>query len=78
MENENEPLTTGKIILTIIYLLIFPAMLILLSGDWMWIEGWIFGIWFMVLCLTVIFYLYRNDPSLLKERYKKPEVRNFA
>lgn len=61
-----------KILLTFIYLLIFPALILFLSGDWFWTEGWIFGIWFMVMCITVILYLYRNDPALLSERYKKP------
>jgi protein-S-isoprenylcysteine O-methyltransferase Ste14 len=55
---------------------LFPTLLLFLSGDWLWFEGWLFGIWFLVMCLTVIIYLYRNDPSLLKERYKKPGTGN--
>jgi protein-S-isoprenylcysteine O-methyltransferase Ste14 len=62
----------GKIIFTILYLLFFPVILLWLSGDWFWTEGWIFGIWFIVMCVTVILYLYRNDPELLSERYKQP------
>ena len=31
------------------YLLGLPALLLWLSGDWRWIEGWIFGVWFPVL-----------------------------
>jgi protein-S-isoprenylcysteine O-methyltransferase Ste14 len=76
MATENNRLTVGKIIFTIIYLLIFPALVLFLSGDWLWVEGWIFGIWFLVMCLTVIIYLYRNDPSLLTERYKQPGTAN--
>ena len=72
MATENNGLSIVKIIFTIIYLLIFPALILLLSGDWFWIEGWIFGVWFIVMCTTVIVYLYRNDPSLLMERYKQP------
>jgi protein-S-isoprenylcysteine O-methyltransferase Ste14 len=72
MENKNSKLSLGKIIFTIVYLLIFPALLLFLSGDWHWIEGWIFCIWFVVICSTIIIYLYRNDPELLLERYKQP------
>ena len=59
-----------KITLTIFYLLLFPALILFLSGDWFWIEGWIFGVWFMILCITCIVYLYRHNPALLAERYK--------
>lgn len=61
---------------TLIYPLIFPTLLLLLSGDWLWLEGWIFGIWFLVLCFTTIAYLYRHDPALLAERYKKTGTGN--
>lgn len=76
METENYKLTVGKIIYTTIYILVFPALILFLSGDWFWVEGWIFGIWFIVMCFTVIIYLYLNDPSLLAERYKKPGTSN--
>jgi protein-S-isoprenylcysteine O-methyltransferase Ste14 len=72
MENQGNILSAGKIVFTLIYLLIFPALLLFLSGDWMWVEGWLFSIWFIVMCFTTILYLYRNDPELLTERYKKP------
>ena len=72
MTIENNKITTGKLISTILYLISFPALLLFLSGDWFWVEGWIFGIWFIVMCLTVIMYLYRKDPALLAERYKQP------
>jgi hypothetical protein len=76
MATENNKLTIGKIIYTIIYILIFPALVLLLSGDWLWVEGWIFSLWFLVMCFDVIIYLYRNDPELLAERYKKPGTGN--
>jgi hypothetical protein len=40
------------------------------SGDFTWPEGWIFSIWFIVLCFSTILSLYRKDPALLEERYK--------
>lgn len=76
MVTKNNKLTISKIIFTLAYILIFPVLLLFLSGDWLWIEGWIFCIWFTVLCFTTIIYLYINDPALLAERYKKPGTAN--
>lgn len=76
METEKNKLTAGRMILTAIYILIFPALILFLSGDWLWVEGWIFNIWFVALCATTIIYLYRNDPALLAERYKQPGTAN--
>ncbi|HWY98782.1 MAG TPA: methyltransferase [Bacteroidia bacterium] len=61
-----------KIIFTLFYILLYPVLLLFLSGDWFWVEGWIFSIWFTILCFTTIIYLYRNNPALLAERYRKP------
>jgi len=58
-----------------IYILIFPAFLLLIAGDTTWPEGWIFCIWFLLLCYSTILYLYRRDPTLLEERYKQPGCR---
>jgi protein-S-isoprenylcysteine O-methyltransferase Ste14 len=51
---------------------IFPAILLFLSGNWIWIQGWIYSIWFLGLCYTTIIFLYRHDSALLEERYKQP------
>jgi protein-S-isoprenylcysteine O-methyltransferase Ste14 len=64
--------TSVKIIYTTIWILIWPVLLLLLAGDWLWIEGWIFNLWFLALCSTAILYLYLNNPALLEERYKQP------
>jgi protein-S-isoprenylcysteine O-methyltransferase Ste14 len=76
MVAEKNKLTAGRMILTAIYILIFPVLILFLAGDWLWIEGWIFNIWFIALCATTIVYLYRNDPALLAERYKQPGTAN--
>jgi protein-S-isoprenylcysteine O-methyltransferase Ste14 len=76
MASEKNKLTAGRMILTAIYILIFPVLILFLSGDWLWIEGWIFNIWYIALCATAIVYLYRNDPALLAERYKQPGTAN--
>lgn len=56
----------------ILYILLFPVLLFLLAGDGEWREGWVFAIWFLLLCFTTIMYLYRRDPALLAERFRKP------
>lgn len=65
-----------KMVGSLLFILLFPALIIALSGDVSWPEGWIFSIWFIVLCYTTIIYLYRKDPALLEERYKKPGTGN--
>jgi hypothetical protein len=56
MANEKYKLTAVQIIYTIIFILLFPAVILFLAGDWFWIEGWIFSIWFIVMSLTVGIY----------------------
>ena len=76
MADKRNKITLGKIIFTLFYICLFPALLLFLSGDWHWTEGWIFSIWFTILCFTTIIYLYIKDPSLLTERYQKPGAAN--
>ena len=61
-----------KIVFTFFYILLFPLLFFLLSGDFTWPEGWIFCFWFILLCFSTILYLYRKDPALLEERYRQP------
>ena len=65
-----------KIAFAFLYILLFPVILLVLSGDAAWPEGWIFSIWFLVLCYATILYLYRKDPALLEERYRQPGTGN--
>jgi protein-S-isoprenylcysteine O-methyltransferase Ste14 len=65
-----------KLIFAYLYILLFPALLFLLAGDWEWREAWVFAIWLIVLSYTTITYLYRKDPTLLAERYRKPGTGN--
>ena len=66
----------NKIIFAFLYVLVFPALLLILSGDFTWAEGWIFSLWFLSLCYTTILYLNRKDPALLEERYRQPGTGN--
>jgi protein-S-isoprenylcysteine O-methyltransferase Ste14 len=65
-----------KVVFAFLYILVFPALLLLLSGDIYWPEGWIFSLWFIGLCYSTILYLNRKDPALLEERYKQPGTGN--
>jgi len=66
------PLSSTKLILTACYLLLWPTLILFLAGDWSWIEGWIFGTWFIAVCASSVAWLYRRDPALLVERYRRP------
>jgi protein-S-isoprenylcysteine O-methyltransferase Ste14 len=72
MAAENKPVTTGQLIFSVVYILIFPAMVLFFSGDWFWPEGWLFGIGFTSMSLYCTHYLYHKDPALLAERFKLP------
>jgi protein-S-isoprenylcysteine O-methyltransferase Ste14 len=54
------------------YVFVWPAMLFAAAGTWHWLEGWVFGLWFVGISETSILWLYRRDPALLAERYRKP------
>lgn len=56
--------------------LIPPAIILGLGGDWKWVEGWIFAIWFDVLVLSNSIYLYINNPELLADRASLPGTEN--
>jgi protein-S-isoprenylcysteine O-methyltransferase Ste14 len=66
------PVSPLKLVLTAVYLFLWPALLLFLAGDWHWSEGWIFDGWFLLVCASAIVWLYRKDPALLAERYRKP------
>ena len=72
MASDRKKITAGKMVYTAVWILIWPVLLLWLSGDWLWLEGWIFDVWFLVLCFTTIISLYVKDPALLAERYKQP------
>lgn len=76
MAIENNKLTTVKILLLSIGILICPILFIFISGDWFWIEGWIFSLWLMTISLSIFIYLYQKDPELLAERLRQPGTGN--
>jgi len=70
--NTNESIPRSKLIGAFFYMLIFPAMLLFLGGDWRWTEGWVYSILFYVMCTANLLYLHFKDPALLKERFGSP------
>ena len=70
--NTNESVSLSRLIATFFYMLLFPVILLALSGDWRWTEGWAYSIIFYVMCAATLLYLHFKDPALLKERYGSP------
>lgn len=72
MTAQNNRISSGQMIFSVIWTLLFPVLFFVLSGDLLWIGGWLFNIWFIVLGFSTIIYLYFKDPGLLVERLRKP------
>ncbi|MCK4816946.1 isoprenylcysteine carboxyl methyltransferase, partial [bacterium] len=53
-----------------------PGIVMLLAGDWIWIEGWCFSVWFDVMILSNSIYLYKHNPELLADRASLPGSKN--
>jgi protein-S-isoprenylcysteine O-methyltransferase Ste14 len=65
-------LSAWKLAFSAAYLALWPALIFVLAGDAAWLEGWIFSIWFLSLCVGTMLWLYVRDPALLAERYRMP------
>ena len=73
MVAETKKMSMGKYVVGCIFTAVVPPVLILgLAGNWQWIEGWIFALWFDAMVLINSIYLYTRDPALLAERTKAP------
>ena len=55
-----------------VYLLGLPALVLWLSGNWRWVEGWIFGVLYSTVMAATLLWLYYKDPALLAERFRRP------
>ncbi len=60
----------------IVTVLFFPALMLLLGGNWRWVEGWIIGLWIAAMIDINVIYLYFKDPALLAERSSSPSSGN--
>jgi protein-S-isoprenylcysteine O-methyltransferase Ste14 len=73
MTKETKTKSMGGFILNSLFIIVlFPAIFLLVSGNWFWVEGWIFSLWFDAMVLSNYVYLYLYDPALLAERSKAP------
>ena len=73
MPTQSRKMTPAVFVLNIIMTsLFFPALILLLAGDWRWVEGWLLAMWFVAMILSNMIYLYLKDPALLAERTRKP------
>jgi protein-S-isoprenylcysteine O-methyltransferase Ste14 len=70
-ETKTKPIG-GFIFNSLFIIILFPAIILSVSGNWLWVEGWIFSLWFDVMVLSNYVYLYLYDPALLAERSKAP------
>ena len=67
------PIITGLVIVAAsVYILGLAALLLWLSGDWRWVEGWIFDVWWVSFLAGMFFWLRYRDPALLAERMRMP------
>ena len=73
MSPEKPKMTPGLFILNVVVTaLIFPTIILAAAGNWRWLEGWIFALWFVAMMLSIMIYQYLKDPALLAERTKMP------
>ena len=51
---------------------VFLGLVLWLSGDWRWVEGWIFGVWWVSFFAALLLWLRSRDPALWAERFRMP------
>jgi protein-S-isoprenylcysteine O-methyltransferase Ste14 len=66
------PIIAGLVVAAPVVFLGFSALLLWLSGDWRWVEGWIFGVWWVSFGAALLLWLRFRDPALLVERMRMP------
>lgn len=65
-----EELFVKFMMLLFLTIIVLPLGLLLLSGNILWIEGWILNVWIIIFSISMLFYMYFKDPALLIERIK--------
>lgn len=66
---------------SLITIIFFPAIVLLAAGDWHWVEGWIFSLWFVVMALSATIYLaVREIPRYWQKDPERdlPQIRKFG
>ncbi len=59
-----------KFIFALILVLSIPIFLMMLGGDWRWVEGWVFSGWWIGITFTPIIYFYLTDPATLVDYFQ--------
>jgi protein-S-isoprenylcysteine O-methyltransferase Ste14 len=81
MKATNKNFSLGLFILISVFVaILFPAIIVLLSGNLAWTEGWILSIWFDVMMLSNMVYMYKKNPTLISERlnvYGSPDQKKW-
>ena len=75
-ENKNQGGGIARLAASGLVLLILPVLLMSLAGNWGWLEGWVFSLWYIGLSYTVVFYQYFENPALLEERRSGHRAKN--
>jgi len=57
--------------MSLFVIIFFPTIIILLSGNLLWAEGWLLSIWFDAMMFSNMIYMYKKNPELFSERIKK-------
>jgi len=67
------PIITGLILVAaLVGVLGLATLMLWLSGDWCWVGGWIFGVWWVSFVAALLLWLRSSDPALLAERMRMP------
>jgi len=67
------PNITGLMVVAVpVGILGLATLQLWLSGDWRWVEGWIFGVWWASFAAALLLWLRFRDPALLAERMRMP------
>ena len=52
------PIILGLTVVAVpVAILGFAALILWLSGDWRWVEGWIFGVWWVSFAAVILWWL---------------------
>ena len=73
MSTESKKMSPTAFVLNLLLTaLFFPAVILLLAGNWRWLEGWLLALWIVAMIDFNVIYLYWKDSALLTERTKAP------
>ena len=65
-----KPIIAGLLLTAVA--VVFLGLVLWLSGDWRWVEGWIFVVWWVSFFAFNLLWLRSRDPALLAERFRMP------